>query len=248
MTTPLNPNQLRFINYVTADEKRNAAAAYARAYGLEDGQVAAACASRLMADPRVKAEIAKRDAERAARLNMTADDLVRELRDVVTADPRDLMEYYRGACRHCYGHQYKRQRTPAEYEADFKAYKRLDAARKGGPIDPLGLDFDPEGGIGFNPTREPNPDCPECFGQGVGYSYVKDTRTLSRGAARLFAGIKETKDGIEVKTRNVDKLHELYMRHLGMLEAKKDDETAEDKAAQVRALVAALGATTGGPT
>jgi hypothetical protein len=58
--------------------------------------------------------------------------------------------------------------------------------------------------------------------------------------------MKITKEGIEIKTRGQDKLLNLAMQHLGMLNERIDDgATAEAKAAEVRALVAALGATVG---
>lgn len=245
----LNPNQRSFVEHLLASEPRNQTHAYARAYGVEP-RVAGANAARLMKDPRIKAAIAAADAERGERMKLTADELTKELARVVRADPRELMEVRRGCCRYCWGEGFKYQRTPAEWERDLEAYMREQRGNKkaGLESDDLGLAFKPQGGLGYNRTREANEDCPECFGEGVSYTLVKDSRTVSDAAARLFVGIKETKDGLEIKTRAVDKSIELAMRNLGLLGEgdKGKDGTPEEKAAKVRELLGALKATTGG--
>jgi hypothetical protein len=53
------------------------------------------------------------------------------------------------------------------------------------------------GGIGYNATLEPHPDCPECFGRGVESVIVTDTRKLTGKAAKLYAGAQQTKDGVK---------------------------------------------------
>jgi phage terminase small subunit len=68
--------------------------------------------------------------------------------------------------------------------------------------------------------RLPREDCEECFGDGVGLVQIRDTRTLVGGAKRLFDGIRESKEGIEVKLRDRTKALELLGRHLGMFNDK----------------------------
>lgn len=46
---------------------------------------------------------------------------------------------------------------------------------------------------------DPNPKCQLCNGIGVSNSVMADTRDLSPAERRLIAGVKQTKDGIEVK-------------------------------------------------
>lgn len=240
---PLTYKQTLFVEFLLADEHLNATAAYLRAYGCSPA-AAGPGACNLMKDDRIKALVDARKAERMAEAGMTAGEVLKELRSVAMADPRDLMEFHRGACRHCYGVGFRFFRTPEEYRRDLADYKKNDTKQ----ADPLCLNFDSAGGVGFNPTKPPNPECPECFGRGVGYSHFKDSRTVSAAAARLYAGVKETKDGLEIKTRSPDKALELMARHLGMLTDKDAGAggTPEEKAAKVRDLVAALGATTGG--
>lgn len=77
------------------------------------------------------------------------------------------------------------------------------------------------GGYGFDPRLAPHPDCPKCQGHGQGKTVIKDTRRLSRGAAALFAGIKETKDGMEIKMHSKMDALEKVFKHLGMYDADK---------------------------
>ncbi len=52
--------------------------------------------------------------------------------------------------------------------------------------------------------QEPNPECPQCQGDGIPRPWFADTRTLSPAARRLFSGVKTTKDGIQVLMRDQD--------------------------------------------
>jgi phage terminase small subunit len=223
--TKLTENELRFIDLITSDLRWDATAAYARAFGCGPN-TAATNGSKIMKRPAVKEEIDRRLAERREAAKIKAEDMLLDLLRVVTADSRDLCEYYRGACRYCHGDMHRYQRTQAEYERELQAYKTVDANQRGGPKDPLCLSFDPKGGIGYNPKRDPHPDCPECYGDGIGYEVFKDTRTLPPAAARLYAGIKKTREGLEFKVRNQDKNLEYALRHLGLLE--QADEGDDD--------------------
>ena len=73
-----------------------------------------------------------------------------------------------------------------------------------------------DGGPGWDPRRAAHPDCPECFGEGVERVHVNDTRQLSRRAARLYAGVKTTKEGIEVKIHDQQAALVNVGKHLGM--------------------------------
>lgn len=218
---PLNPRNLLFIDALYADPERIAARAYSLVYGIE-GKPASVAASRLLRDERVKAEMARRDAEIAAAAPISPEEVRREITDLAKADPRDLFEYRRGACRYCYGDGFMYQRTPQEYRDAFAEYQALR-----GQTDPAGLHFDHKGGVGFNPNREPHPGCPECFGHGEGYTYIKDSRTVPKAAARLIAGIEETKYGVKVRTRSQDGAVELAARMHGLLAPKGDDQDGD---------------------
>jgi hypothetical protein len=243
---PLDAQQELFVDYLLADPRMSATLAYARAFGRR-GQAARQAAARLMKDSRIRDRIRMAQAARRVTLKLEGANIVKELAAVISADPRELTEYRRGACRYCYGQGFKFQRTPAEYERELEDYlnqQKALALAKVADVDTLGLRFPVKGGIGFNPNREPHKECPECHGHGVGYTYAKDSRALSPAAARLYAGVKETKDGLEIKYRNVDKSIELAMRHLGLLDDKGKQRTPEEMASAVRELVGALNAVT----
>lgn len=69
-----------------------------------------------------------------------------------------------------------------------------------------------DGGYGFNKTAMPHPDCPECMGEGVETVHLADTReALSHP---LYQGVKQTKDGIEVKIADRAKALDQVARHM----------------------------------
>jgi hypothetical protein len=82
--------------------------------------------------------------------------------------------------------------------------------------------FDPLGGDGYNRKREPNPECPECFGDGVNVLFYHDTRKLTPGAKAVYAGVKEGKEGVEVKVHSKERALEMLGKHLGMFVEKKE--------------------------
>lgn len=179
----------------------------------------------LLKTPEVAAAIAAAQAERNKRLGVEADDVLRLLLDAATADPNDLMQVRRVNCRYCHGTDFRYQRTARELARD-RAQHAADIERKQKDADMLGdtevaiTAFDEQGGDGFERAREPNDECPECSGDGEVDVYVADSRLLTGSARRLFAGVKVTKDGIEIKMRDQDKAVELLGRHLGLFNDK----------------------------
>lgn len=105
----------------------------------------------------------------------------------------------------------------SQRNADFEKWR---AANK--PVE----EFDEEGGIGFNPHRPPHPDCTECCGDGVSRDVIKDARYLSPAAAQLYAGVKRTKDGLQVLMHDKATFAEKLWKHLGLYE--KDNGQKND--------------------
>lgn len=163
-------------------------------------------AARLLVNVNVQKLLSERMKDREARTEVTQDRVLAEWWGMLTADMNDLVEYRRGCCRHCYGDEFKFQRTQAEY---------LKASGS-----ETGIDINEDGGTGFDPRKSPNQDCPECFGDGYGRLIIKDTRTLPPAVRALYAGVKQTKEGIQVMTHSKDKALEMVARHLGMLKDK----------------------------
>lgn len=78
--------------------------------------------------------------------------------------------------------------------------------------------------------KDSNPDCKECHGDGYGRVFVKDTRDLSPEALALYAGVKVTKDGIEVKMHDQQAALVNYGKGIGMFVEKLQvqDTTLEE--------------------
>ncbi len=206
----------RFVQEYMVD--LNGTQAYMRAVPGTKENTARVLASRLLTKVAVQEAIRKARKERETRTEITADRVIQEAWAIMTADPRELMEYVVGCCRYCWGDGYRYQRTAGEFEADEAAHAKVteEAIQAGKPV----KDFDPKGGNGFDKRLEPNPECPECAGEGVGRPVFKDTRKISPAAASLFAGVKETKDGFELKVHSKDAAMDKMFRHMGLYNDK----------------------------
>ena len=214
----LNNRQQRFVEEYLID--LNASAAYLRA-GYKSQNPDVDC-QKLRVKSSIKEAIQKAMQDREQRTVVTADRVVQELWNIVTADANDIVELRRCCCRYCWGINNRYQLTANEMEArkDSYAIEAAKAAQEGKPI----AVFDPLGGIGYDATKEPNQACPECFGVGVTKPFFKDTRKLPPGVKSLYAGVKVTKDGVEVRMHSKDKAMELLGRHLGMFKDKVEVE------------------------
>ncbi|SER37084.1 MULTISPECIES: terminase small subunit [Pseudomonas] len=135
------------------------------------------------------------------------------------ADPNELTEHRRECCRHCYGENHEYQFKPAEFKRHQDDYEEAVKKAIRDEIEPP--DFDPKGGIGYDPRRPPIESCPECFGEGIDRLVLKDTRDLSPAAQLLYAGVKQTKDGIEVLTHDQTKARDLLYRILKLTEPEE---------------------------
>jgi len=172
--------------------------------------------------PEIAAAVKEQQLARQSRTEIDQDRIVRELVNILEADPNELVEHRLTCCRFCHGKGFKFQRTANEMERDREQHRALIEANDELPkakrrdIPP----FDVKGGIGYRAPADPNPQCPECFGEGVSKVLVKDTRKLSPAARSLFAGIKQTKDGMQVLTHSKEGFITLLMRHQGMFTDK----------------------------
>jgi phage terminase small subunit len=181
----LTPKQIRFVQEFCIDFNQTQSAIRA---GYSE-HTASAIGHENLSKPSVLAAIRLRMAALAAAADVDATRVISELAAIAFADPRDLMRVQIDSCRHCHGIEHQYQWSEPEYKRELKA-----ALGAGKPAPDI------EGGFGFDPRREPHSQCPGCFGRGVSTVIVTDSRKLSRGAARLLASVKQTKDGIEVKT------------------------------------------------
>lgn len=172
------------------------------------------------------AYVAKRVAEKAAQIvekaEIEAEDILRLNWKKATADVNSLIQVRRGACRFCHGRDHGYQwRTLREYQEAYieaaatyypgdnasdrrtAAFEHLQAvALKDLAAFAAQTPGMPSfhGGTGYRSKADPHPDCPECEGDGVSYTHIPDTRTLSEDGAALYEGAEQSKDGtIKVK-------------------------------------------------
>lgn len=212
----LTPKQKRFADEYLIDSNGTQAAIRA---GYSP-KTANEQASQLLAKLNIKEYVARRSAELAEKTGLTAELVRQQWLSVLSADVNEIMEFRRTCCRYCYGKDFRYQRTAGEMERDRDRYQiELAKALDKDPSAEF-APFDEKGGVGFYATKEPNPECPECCGEGIGDVFFKDTRKLSPAAKELYAGAKIGKDGIEVKTHSKDGTREVVARHLKMFDEK----------------------------
>jgi phage terminase small subunit len=179
---------------------------------------AAVQASKLLAREDIQAIIEQKMARIEANTGIRAETVIEQTWGIATADVNDLVEFRRRCCRHCWGIDYGYQRTTSEMSRDLREYN--NAKTKALAKDPNAAagydDFDERGGPGFDARLAPNPDCENCWGDGVGDAFFKPTASLTPAARALYAGVKQTKDGYQMLT--IDKLGALekLFKHLNL--------------------------------
>ncbi len=194
MPATLTPKQQAFVENYLLDLNATQAAIRAGYSAKSAGRFA----QELLTKPHIAEAITAAQAKRSQRTEITADAVLQQLWALANANPNELVEHRRTCCRYCHGEQFGYQETTREQEA--RRRERLAAwERRKNPKPTDVFEFDELGGANFDPRRPPVDSCPECHGLGVERTVVKDTRSLSPSARRLYAGVKQTKDGVEVK-------------------------------------------------
>lgn len=203
----MNARQQRFVLEYCID--LNATQAAIRA-GFSE-RSAGTLGHELLKNADVAEAIAQRQEDVAIAAGITQESVLRLYYQIATADPAELCRVDTDCCRFCWGTGYAYHWTEAEYQA------ATEKAIEGGKTPPDGM-----GGFGFDPRRDPNPDCPECHGHGVEEVRISDTRKLKGSARRLFAGVKRTKNGIEVQMRDQDNALDKLARYIGLDVEKRE--------------------------
>jgi len=151
--------------------------------------------------------------------------VIDHITSLALANAHDLSAIEVRNCRHCsgIGHRYH-WASPTEFafrcaevmDRNAKLYSdwELGGSQGNAPV-PQDLPTD-EGGYGYIVNNSPNPECPKCLGEGHVVPTIKDTRFIKGAAKKLYAGFKQTQYGIELKTRDQDKMVELLGRIHGI--------------------------------
>lgn len=203
----LTDRQIRFVQEYCKDF--NATQAYMRAGYSEEG--AGQASHKLLKNTEIEQAIAERKQEIAIHAKIDASWVLKQWHDIATADANELMQLRRVCCRHCHGEDHMYQWTEAEFLAAVVANAVDD---KNAP--------DTMGGLSFDATAEPHPECPTCHGEGHMDLHFHDTRKLTGAARRLYAGVQRTKEGIRILTRDQDAALANISRYLGMLVDKRE--------------------------
>lgn len=229
--TKKNENDLTDFQKRVADEyliDGKAGPAYRRAGGKAKDPYRSGC--EIVGNPKVDAYIRERQTEIARRLEIDAETVVRRWWDIATADVNELVQHRRRACRYCYGEDHRYQWI--DEEEWHEACRQAEAAEtpRNAPSN--------DGGYGYLRRADPHPDCPKCDGEGEASVFVADTRRLGPQARALYAGLKTTKGGMEIKTQDQAKALESVAKHLGILDPRLNLGLKEDDplAALVKAI------------
>lgn len=163
---------------------------------------------QLLKKTSIAKEIAHQQKASIERTLGSADYVLEQMWQLATFDANEISQYRRGCCRRCWGLGHKYQWTEDEY---LEACEKAEMRDKPMPDD--------SGGTDYMKTREPNPDCPHCGGEGIGRVYMQDTRTLS-GVARLaYSGAKIGKGSIELVTIDRQRMLEAVAKRLGLMDS-----------------------------
>lgn len=171
-------------------------------------------ASRLLQNANVQDLIAEERARISKIATIEAVDVLRLWLDVATADPSKLQRVRRVNCRHCWGVGHEYQWAAREYAEACDRALSTKPAPKPAPECP--------GGFGWVSNAEPCPDCPECNGEGVESVYIADIETLTGPERALYAGVKMTTNGPEVKMHDQAAARENIAKYLGMMVDKRE--------------------------
>lgn len=154
-----------------------------------------------------------------AKVNMDAEEVLRQWVMIATADPAKITRTRYLNCRHCWGVGNEYQWSAREYAAACdQALAAVDSRGRPCPQPPPSC----SGGFGWKFNEAPNPECPECQGEGKPNHWVCDMDTLEPAERRLIAGVKSTKDGIEVKMRDQTDAVLQISKYLGMITEKRE--------------------------
>ena len=202
----------------------------------------------LLTKPDIRAEIGRLQRKVAEKLEISHADLLKRCWDTATGDVNDLIRVEHRCCRYCHGvdHQFQ-WRTEREYRdavdahligvagGDHNALIALGEAIDAGKTVP-GLPGN-DGGYGFDATAAPHPGCPECNGEGLTTVQVADTRQAV--SHPLYEGVKQTKDGIEIKVADRTKAMEQVARHLSFFKDEVKVSASEELLEAARKINAA---------
>ncbi|TDS92831.1 terminase small subunit [Erwinia rhapontici] len=154
--------------------------------------------------------ITEQQTAQMSRVLISADTVLAQMWQLATFDANDLSQYRRGCCRYCwgFGHNYQWRDMVEFEEKHVEAVERKQRE----PVD--------AGGYGYDATKPANPECPRCNGEGLGRSYIQDTRELPPIARLAYSGTKVGKNGIELASISRERMFEALAKRLGLVDTE----------------------------
>ncbi|NBB80880.1 MAG: hypothetical protein GVY36_15760, partial [Verrucomicrobia bacterium] len=123
-----------------------------------------------------------------------------------------LFDILKMACRYCWG-----QDNAFQWTTEREFTEALGDALDHGRRPPSSV-----GGIGYRRDRAPNPDCPECSGQGLDQVRISDSAQLPDGAAHLISRLSTGPHGLNLTLRSPRDLLSALQTLQAMSEANGD--------------------------
>jgi hypothetical protein len=221
--TGLSREEEQFATALALNEDQSKAyrAAFSKSAKLAESTIST-YASLLAAEPRIQARVQALLAHAARENEADVAMVLKEYLTRMRADPRELTALHVAPCRYCWGTNHLFQYTDGELEDKRAEHEEKRLARQEAGRPDIGP-FREKGGGGYSVLKEPNPVCPSCGGAGMSRVVLKDSRKYSAAALALFEGVKQTKEGIEVKTTARADMLAQVARHVGFFEADKDE-------------------------
>lgn len=214
MTVLKNIRHEKFAQLVASGKPSSVS--YAEAYGRDGGTVTPTDevgAARLVSDVKVANRIKELREQAAEKAEWTITDALKEYLQIATAPVNELQSTRTGACRYCHGEDHLFQWKEREF---LEACQRAEAADPPAPLPDIA------GGFGYRFTAAPDPDCPECEGEGKTRVVIHDTTKLSPQALMIYEGVKKARDGFEIKIADRHKARENAARILGAFVDRKE--------------------------
>lgn len=210
----LQPHQRRRIPRFVEEyaKDRNGTRAAIRAGYSPSRAGATACI--LLQDPEVRQMVQDACDAVSRECRVDAEMILKEWVDIATADPSLIVKVRRLCCRYCHGVGNNYQWSAREYA------EACDSANANQVLPP-----DCSGGFGWVHNLDPNPDCPECAGEGLENVFVCDTEALTGPERKLIQSVKQTKEGIEIKMRDQDAAVKHLAQYVGMLVERREVST-----------------------
>jgi len=209
----------------------NGVRAYRAAGYKGSDNVCAVEAHKLLSNPKVAAYIEAAIAARSQRTEITQDMVLERWWAIATADANELIQFRRTCCRYCHGKGFAYQWVDEEEYTQALMVARLTAEaekgkkKPGAPAPKLPKD---DGGYGFVKSNPPHPKCTKCRGEGNPDVFAHDTRQLKGNARLLYAGVKVTQSGFEMKVHDQMAALDKVARHLGMYKDKIEHDVTDD--------------------